>query len=218
MRCIVQTDTRRLMHVDHMCATLIPSALPHFSEATSNVSQLSEGEADEETSREAECRGNLLQGTRRALEQQRMAGLGRCMPRHVCMGPLLAWGGLQLSWGFSQYLNWDDVKVWWATGNHRNEAEETKGFHPTPCWRGDYHAIKPLSTKHLSHSTPVEENIETISAVWLEKIWCQGLLLCIFQVLYFLSVHNSSQRASKGIMCCQKYVVLPIVWGHHHRD
>lgn len=96
---------RRLMHADHMCAMLILPALPHFSEATSDVSQPSEGAA------EAECRGNLLQGTRQAAEQQRTAGLGRCMPRQVRMGPLLAWGGLRLGWGFSQYLNWADVKV-----------------------------------------------------------------------------------------------------------
>lgn len=37
------TLTRRRMHVDHMCAMLILPALPHFSEATSNVSQPSEG-------------------------------------------------------------------------------------------------------------------------------------------------------------------------------
>lgn len=99
------------MHADHMCAMLILPALPHFSEATSNVSQPSEGAADTETSREAECRGNLLQGMRQAAEQQRAAGLGRCMPRHARMGPLLAWGGLQLGWGFSPYPNWVDVKV-----------------------------------------------------------------------------------------------------------
>ena len=91
MRRIVQTDTHiRCMHADHM---LILPALPHFSEAMSNVSQPSEGAADAETSTEAECRGNLLQGTRQAAEQQRAAGLGRCMPRQVRMGPLLAWGG-----------------------------------------------------------------------------------------------------------------------------
>lgn len=99
------------MHVDHMCAMLILPALHHFSEATSNVSQPSEGAADAETSTEAECRGNLLQGTRQAAEQQRTAGLGRCMPGQVRMGPLLAWGGLRLGWGFSQYLDWADVKV-----------------------------------------------------------------------------------------------------------
>ncbi|KAI9537362.1 hypothetical protein NQZ68_025218 [Dissostichus eleginoides] len=90
---------------------LILPALPHFSEAMSNVSQPSEGAADAETSTEAECRGNLLQGTRQAAEQQRAAGLGRCMPRQVRMGPLLAWGGLRLGRGFSQYLNWADVKT-----------------------------------------------------------------------------------------------------------
>lgn len=66
MRRVVQTDTHthRLTQADHMCATLILPALPHFSEATSDVSQPSEGAA------EAERRGNLLQGTRRAAEQQ----------------------------------------------------------------------------------------------------------------------------------------------------
>lgn len=92
--------TRRLMHADHMCAMLILPALPHFSEATSNVSQPSEGAADAETSTEAECRGNLLQGTRQAAEQQRMAGLGRCMPRQVYTGPLLALGVYTLVGGF----------------------------------------------------------------------------------------------------------------------
>ncbi|KAK2884500.1 hypothetical protein Q8A73_020974 [Channa argus] len=62
-------------------------------QATSNVSQPSEGAADAETSTEAECRGNLLQGMRQAAEQQRTAGLGRCMPGQVRMGPLRAWGG-----------------------------------------------------------------------------------------------------------------------------
>ncbi|CAB1441597.1 unnamed protein product [Pleuronectes platessa] len=61
-----------------MCATLILPASPHFSEATSDVSRPSEGAA--ETSAEAECRGNPLQGPSRAAEQQRTAGLGRCMP------------------------------------------------------------------------------------------------------------------------------------------
>lgn len=56
--------TRRLMRADHMCAMLILPALPHFSEATSDVSQPSEGAA------EAECRGNLLQGTTQAAAQQ----------------------------------------------------------------------------------------------------------------------------------------------------
>lgn len=84
--------TRRCMHRDRMCALLILPALPHFSEATCNVSQPSEGAADAETSREAECRGNLLQGMRRAEEQQQTAGLGRCMPGHIRVGPLLAWG------------------------------------------------------------------------------------------------------------------------------
>lgn len=62
--------TRRRMHEDHMCAMLILPALPHFSEAMNNVSQPSEGATDAETSTEAECRGNLLQGTRQAVEQQ----------------------------------------------------------------------------------------------------------------------------------------------------
>lgn len=88
--------TRRLMHADHMCAMLILPALPHFSEATSDVSQPSEGAADAE----AECRGNLLQGTRRAAEQQRAAGLGRCMSRQVRMRPLLARGVYGLVGGF----------------------------------------------------------------------------------------------------------------------
>lgn len=70
MRRIVQTDTHRRMHADHMRAMLILPALPHFSEATSNVSQPSEGAGDSETSTEAECRGNLLQGMRQAAEQQ----------------------------------------------------------------------------------------------------------------------------------------------------
>lgn len=85
---------------------LILPAWPHFWEATSNVSQPSEGAADAETSAEAECRGNLLQGTRPAAEQQRAAGLGRCMPGQVRMGPLLAWGGvwwLRLGWGFLSF-------------------------------------------------------------------------------------------------------------------
>ncbi len=92
--------TRRRMHADHMCAMLILPALPHFSEATSNVSQPSEGAADAETSTEAECWGNLLQGTRQEAEQQRTAGLGRCMLRQVCLGPLLAWGVYGLVGGF----------------------------------------------------------------------------------------------------------------------
>lgn len=104
--------TCRCMRADHMCAMLILPALPHFWEATSDVSQPSEGAADAETSAEAVRRGNLLQGTRQGAEQQRTAGLGRCMSRQVCMGPLLAWGGgLLLGWGFSQYLNQADVKA-----------------------------------------------------------------------------------------------------------
>lgn len=80
MRCIVQTDTHiRCMHADHM---LILPALPHFSEAMSNVSQPSEGAADAETSTEAECRGNLLQGTRQAAEQ-RQGLAGACPGRSV---------------------------------------------------------------------------------------------------------------------------------------
>lgn len=77
-----------------------PACLAHFSEATSNVSQPSEGAADAETSAEAACRGNPLQGMRQAVEQQRTAGLGRCMPRQVRMGPLLAWGFYGLAGGF----------------------------------------------------------------------------------------------------------------------
>lgn len=76
-----------LMHADRMCATLILPALPHFSEATSDMSQPSVGAA------EAECRGNLLQGTRRAAAQQRAAGLGRCMPRQVRVGASAGPGG-----------------------------------------------------------------------------------------------------------------------------
>lgn len=94
-----------------MCATPIPRVLPHFWEATSDVSQPSEGAA------EAECWGNLLQGKRRAAEQQQTTGLGRCVPWQVRMGPLLAWGGCVCVcvctawWGFSQQLNGADVKV-----------------------------------------------------------------------------------------------------------
>lgn len=78
-----------------MCATPIPSAPPHFWEATSDVSQPSEAAA------EAEGWGNLLQGRRRAAAQQLTTGLGRCVPRQVQMGPLLAWGGLSLLGVFS---------------------------------------------------------------------------------------------------------------------
>lgn len=70
-----------------MCATPIPSALPHFWEARSDVSQPSEAAA------EAEGWGNLLQGRRRAAAQQQTTGLGRCVPGQVQMGPLLALGG-----------------------------------------------------------------------------------------------------------------------------
>jgi len=71
---------------------VILPALPHFWEATSNVSQPSEGAADAETSAEAERRGNLLSGTSRAAERQQAAGLGRCMPGQVRMGPPMARG------------------------------------------------------------------------------------------------------------------------------
>ncbi|KAK5906288.1 hypothetical protein CgunFtcFv8_002170 [Champsocephalus gunnari] len=70
---------------------LILPALPHFSEATSNVSQPSEGAADAETSTEAECRGNLLQGTRQAAEQQQS---GRAWQVHAQASPYGASTGL----------------------------------------------------------------------------------------------------------------------------
>lgn len=89
-----------------MCATPIPTALPHFWEATSDVSQPSEGAA------EAERWGNLLQGKRRAAAQQQTTGLGRCVPGQVPMGPLLAWGGHSLvgvfsagKWGWCESLS-----------------------------------------------------------------------------------------------------------------
>lgn len=88
------------MHGGHMCATPIPHTQPHFWEATSDVSQPSEGAA------EAECWGNLLQGKRRAAEQQQTTGLGRCVPWQVRMRPLLAWGGVRSLVGVFSATKW----------------------------------------------------------------------------------------------------------------
>lgn len=180
--------TRRLMHADHMCAMLILPALPHFSEATSDVSQPSEGAADAE----AECRGNLLQGTRRAAEQQSSSerqGLAGACPGRSVWG--LYWPG-----GFTAWLGVFSVsKLGWCesmTGvrNHRNEAEETKGFHHTPRCRVEIHAIKiiTLSTKTSDSTTP-----SPIKSLLLYNLCCldrniekQGLPLSIFQFSFCL--------------------------------
>lgn len=84
---------------DHMCAMLI---LPHFSEATSDVSQPSEGAGEAaETSTEA-APGESAAGdeTSSRAAAASGAGLGRCMPGQVRMGPLLAWGVYGLVGGF----------------------------------------------------------------------------------------------------------------------
>lgn len=103
--------TRRLMHADHMCAMLILPALPHFSEATSNVSQPSEGAARRRDLHRGRMPGESAAGDETS---SRAAANGRAWQVHAQAGPYGAstgLRGLRLGWGFSQYLNWADVKV-----------------------------------------------------------------------------------------------------------
>lgn len=65
-------------------------------------------------------------------------------------------GWLRLGWGcFSVFLKWSDVRVWRAAGNHRNSAEETKGFHHTPRRRVEIHTIKTVT---VSTKDPVPQS------------------------------------------------------------
>lgn len=106
MRVLNPEVMRRIMHTHTYADTCTQ---PHFSKATSNVFQPGEGRADAETSREAECRENLLQGTGQTEEQQQTAGFGRCVPGQARMGPPVACGAYGSVGGFSLYLNWADV-------------------------------------------------------------------------------------------------------------
>lgn len=135
-------NANRCTHADHMCAALILPSWPLFWEATSNVSEPRARAADSETSAEAECRGNPLQGTRLAAQLQQTAGFGRCMPRHARMGPLLAWGLYSLVVSFFSV-----PKPCWCGGMYVGplETTETKqrkqGFHCSP-WSVEIHAIR----------------------------------------------------------------------------
>lgn len=139
--------TCKLMQLDHMCAVLIPPALPHFSEATSNMSWLREGAVGAETSGEAECRGNPLQG-----EETRGAEAANGRTREVCAQTCLDGASVTLGGrggcyrsvgGFLSFKHWAGVKVWWDTGNHRDKA---KGFHHVAWWGAEYLSIPSLST------------------------------------------------------------------------
>lgn len=109
--------THRLMHADRMCAMLILPDLPHFSEATSNVSQPSEGagEAAADAQRPPQrqnaggicCRG-------RDKQESSSSERSRAWQVHARAGPYGASAGLRglrLGWGFSQYPNRADVKI-----------------------------------------------------------------------------------------------------------
>lgn len=77
----------------------------------SDMSQLSEERSTRRDLQRGRMPGESAAGNETAAEEQQTVGLGRWRPRHVQKGPLLAWGRLQLGWGFSQSLNWVDVKV-----------------------------------------------------------------------------------------------------------
>lgn len=186
MRRIVQTDT----HADScMQTTCVPCwscllCLTSRKPRATCLNRVREQQTQRQNAGGICCRGRDEQQS--SSERQGLAGA--CPGRSV-------WG---LYWpgGFTAWLGVFSVsKLGWCesmTGvrNHRNEAEETKGFHHTPRCRVEIHAIKiiTLSTKTSDSTTP-----SPIKSLLLYNLCCldrniekQGLPLSIFQFSFCL--------------------------------
>lgn len=155
-RLIVQTDTHEDACTETACVHCwsCPLCLSSRKLRATCLNRVREQQTQRPPERQ-NAGGICCRGWDEQKSSSKRQGLAGACPGTSVWG--LFWpGGLQLGWGFSQYLNRTDVKVWWATGNHRNEAKETKGFHHTPCWEMGIHAIKTitLSTKTFGSATP----------------------------------------------------------------